>query len=65
VRRPFYAKFDPKATWFDELVPAFGEKTFFFQDELAAMEHGAGGSGRTIAVARHDAVRPDLLEAVE
>ncbi|WP_175945805.1 KamA family radical SAM protein [Burkholderia pyrrocinia] len=65
VRRPFYAKFDPKATWFDELVPAFGEKTFFFQDELAAMEHGAGGSGRTIAVAHHDAVRPDLLEAVE
>ncbi|KFL49751.1 lysine 2,3-aminomutase [Burkholderia pyrrocinia] len=65
VRRPFYAKFDPKATWFDELVPAFGEKTFFFQDELAAMEHGAGGSGRTIAVAHHDTVRPDLLEAVE
>jgi L-lysine 2,3-aminomutase len=65
VRRPFYAKFDPKATWFDELVPAFGEKTFFFQDELAAMEAGTRGSGRTIAVARHDAVRPDLLEAVE
>ncbi|KVU57894.1 lysine 2,3-aminomutase [Burkholderia ubonensis] len=64
VRRPFYAKFDPHATWFDELVPAFGEKSFFFQEELAAMEHG-GGSGRTIAVARHDTVRPDLLEAVE
>ncbi|AOJ64900.1 lysine 2,3-aminomutase [Burkholderia ubonensis] len=64
VRRPFYAKFDPHATWFDELVPAFGEKAFFFQEELAAMEHG-GGSGRTIAVARHDTVRPDLLEAVE
>jgi L-lysine 2,3-aminomutase len=31
VRRPFYAKFDSKATWFDQLVPAFGEDKFFFQ----------------------------------
>lgn len=23
VRRPFFARFDPKATWFDELQPAF------------------------------------------
>jgi hypothetical protein len=40
VRRPFYAKFDPNATWYDELVPAFGEKQFFFEKELAEM--GAG-----------------------
>lgn len=33
VRRPFYAKFDAEATWFDDLVPAFGEKQFFFQDK--------------------------------
>lgn len=31
VRRPFYAKFDPEATWLDDLVPAFGEKHFFFE----------------------------------
>lgn len=31
VRKPFYAKFDPKATWLDDLVPAFGEKRFFFE----------------------------------
>lgn len=31
VRQPFYARFDPEATWLDQLVPAFGEKTFFFQ----------------------------------
>jgi KamA family protein len=31
VRRPFYAKFDPEATWLDDLVPAFGEERFFFQ----------------------------------
>lgn len=32
VRRPFYAKFDPTATWLDDLVPAFGEKKFFFEE---------------------------------
>ena len=31
VRRPFYAKFDPAATWLDDLVPAFGETKFFFE----------------------------------
>lgn len=32
VRRPFYAKFDPEATWLDDLVPAFGETHFFFDE---------------------------------
>jgi KamA family protein len=36
VRKPFYAKFDSKATWFDQLVPAFGEEKFFFQESSAA-----------------------------
>jgi len=30
VRRPFFARFDPRATWFDQLEPAFGERQFFF-----------------------------------
>jgi L-lysine 2,3-aminomutase len=30
VRRPFYAKFDPAATWLDDLQPAFGAERFFF-----------------------------------
>ena len=30
VRRPFFAKFSRRATWFDQLVPAFGENRFFF-----------------------------------
>jgi hypothetical protein len=34
VGRPFFAKYDPKATWFDQLQPAFGEKEFFFENEL-------------------------------
>jgi len=33
VLRTFYARFDPQATWFDELRPAFGERSFFFQAE--------------------------------
>ncbi len=28
---PFFAKYDPEATWFDQLVPAFGEEKFFFE----------------------------------
>lgn len=36
VRRPFFAKFDPKATWFDQLKPAFKEDRFFFEKEDTA-----------------------------
>lgn len=33
VNRPFFARFDPQATWLDDLEPAFGESRFFYQDE--------------------------------
>lgn len=33
-KRLFYAKYDPEASWFDDLKPAFGAKKFFFEDEL-------------------------------
>lgn len=33
VRKPFYAKFDPEATWMDDLVPAFGKERFFFEED--------------------------------
>ncbi|MBK7872504.1 MAG: lysine 2,3-aminomutase [Saprospiraceae bacterium] len=33
VRRPFFAKYDPKAIWLDDLYPAFGEQLFFFENE--------------------------------
>lgn len=36
VGRPFFAKFDPRATWLDQLKPAFGERRFFFEDEQSA-----------------------------
>ena len=31
VNIPFFAKYNPKATWFDQLEPAFGEEKFFFE----------------------------------
>ncbi len=31
VGRPFFARYDPQATWLDDLVPAFGERSFFFE----------------------------------
>jgi KamA family protein len=33
VNRPFFAKFDPHATWLDDLKPAFGQEKFFFELE--------------------------------
>jgi len=34
VNRPFFAAYDDKASWLDELRPAFGEEKFFYADEL-------------------------------
>lgn len=34
VGRPFFAKYDPAATWLDDLRPAFGQKVFFFEPAL-------------------------------
>jgi L-lysine 2,3-aminomutase len=37
VGRPFFAAYDPDATWLDQLRPAFGEERFFFEEELEEM----------------------------
>lgn len=34
VNRVFFAKYDERATWLRDLVPAFGEPRFFFQDTM-------------------------------
>ena len=59
VRRPFYAKFDPQATWLDQLKPAFGQEKFFFEMEQAtphkviplALAKGNPNGSRNAAVA--------------
>ncbi|HEY6906665.1 MAG TPA: lysine 2,3-aminomutase [Ignavibacteriaceae bacterium] len=33
-KRPFFAKYDPEASWYTELKPAFNKNKFFFQDEM-------------------------------
>lgn len=34
VKRPFFAKFNEKATWLTDLKPALGDTKFFYQDDL-------------------------------
>ena len=36
--RPFFAQYCDKATWLDQLKPAFGEKAFFFEREYNEMQ---------------------------
>jgi KamA family protein len=51
VGRPFFARFDPKAAWLDELVPAFGEKEFFFSSRMREIErakHAPPWGGRIV-----------------
>jgi hypothetical protein len=46
VGRPFFARFDPSATWLDQLRPLAPDTRFFFEPELAAMlEAGARVAG--------------------
>ena len=39
VARPFFAKYDEKATWLHQLEPAFGEQNFFYDEELNRIEN--------------------------
>ena len=33
TQQPFFAKFDARATWLDDLKPAFGAQRFFFEEQ--------------------------------
>ncbi|MFB0516595.1 MAG: KamA family radical SAM protein [Candidatus Neomarinimicrobiota bacterium] len=37
VHHPFFAEFDPQASWLDQLKPAFNEKEFFYEPEYRSM----------------------------
>jgi hypothetical protein len=55
VGRPFFARFDPAATWLNQLKPAFGQARFFYQEHAtpvspvvphaARLPHGLGRNG--------------------
>lgn len=40
VNRVFFARFDSQATWLDQLEPALGEESFFYDEALQAMQQG-------------------------
>lgn len=44
-RETFFARFDPTASWFDDLKPAFGAATWFFEDEYQSMRLKVGEAG--------------------
>ena len=55
VGRPFFAKFDPRATWLDQLEPALGERKFLFEsdeDERHGLPAQAELWGQDVADAR-------------
>ena len=37
VGKPFFARFDPNAIWFDDLEPAFGQSDFFYEQSYLEM----------------------------
>ena len=39
IGRPFFAKYDPEATWFTQLKPSFGEEQFFFEKEYQGLKY--------------------------
>jgi hypothetical protein len=43
VNRVFFAQYDEKATWMDQLKPAFGERKFFFEDAMRDMNKTGEG----------------------
>jgi L-lysine 2,3-aminomutase len=40
LHRTFFARYDESALWIDDLVPAFGEKEFFYEKDLKDMLAG-------------------------
>jgi KamA family protein len=44
INRPFFARFDPRATWLDDLRPAFSEREFFFEPGLREMAEASNGA---------------------
>ena len=58
VRRPFFAKYDPKASWYDDLEP-FGEadEPFFLQEDDDVPTVNVTVSGGDVAQSRHREIR--------
>ena len=69
VGRPFFAEYDAEAVWLDDLKPAFGEKKFFFEDDLALANfrrgnYELGAQASAVAVTAGASVDADFNEGV-
>ena len=62
VGRPFFARYDPEATWLDDLRPAFGQKRFFFEQVLRQIRKtgDAQAWGQRVPVRRRLKIFGDL-----
>ncbi len=47
VNKPFFAEYDKDACWFNELRPAFGDKKFFFENEMFVSPESADFQNET------------------
>lgn len=58
VRRPFFAKFDARATWLDQLQPAFGADEFLFEPRMRELRnaHQSPAYGHRIVPRRKPAI---------
>lgn len=54
VRRPFFAKYDEKATWLNQLKPALGKKKFFYKDELQKILEERAAKGHRVFNAKEE-----------
>ena len=50
---PFFAAFDEKATWLDQLRPAFGEQEFFFEAGMRDIVASQRNSGSLFSANEH------------
>ena len=42
VNQPFFAEYNPDASWLDDLKPAFGDEHFFFEEVISQQTQAAG-----------------------
>jgi len=49
AKEVFFAEFDEKAVWLDDLKPAFGAPSFFFEDEYKEIRAREGSSGQHLS----------------
>lgn len=62
-RETMFARFDPNASWFDDLKPAFGADKWFFEDEYREIRQRSeewGSSGQQLPL--EDAMRLKICD---